>query len=166
MGQSPSGPNQQPSEPSSRRLPRGSPAEQIKWLDAALAQAETNESNLKNEVEVLKTSLTHALSSEREMRVSALNTREEWARLERALREDIGLLRKELESTEKELTKVKKELRGKMVVPFVQRLIQGRGKLVEETVTLEEPPQIVQAEDIEDQYVPSFLGCLLPCSRE
>ena len=85
--------------------------------------------------------------------------------MERALREDIGLLRKELESTEKELRKVKKELRGKMVVPFVQRLIQGRGKLVEETITLEEPPQIAQAEDIEDEYVPSFPGCLLPCSR-
>ena len=156
MGQGPS----QPDIPPSIRAPGGSPAEQIKWLDAALAQAETNESNLKNEVEVLKISLTHAFSSEREMRVSALNTREDWATLERALREDIGLLRKELEST-------KKELRGKMVVPFLQRLIQAwRGKVVEETITLEEPPQIAQTEDIENEYVTSFPGCLLPCSRE
>jgi len=166
MGQNPSVQNQQSPRPPLGRLPRGSQAERIRGLEAALAQAATNESNLKNEVEILKTSLTHALSSEREMRTSALNTREEWVSVERALREEIGVLRKELGNTEKELTKVKKELRGKMVVPFVQRLIQGRGKLVEEMITLEEPPQSANAELVEEECVPPFpAGCRLR-SRE
>ena len=162
MGQNPSVQNQHSSGPPSGRLPKGSQAEQIRGLEAALAQAATNESNLKNEVDVLKTSLTHALSSEREMRASALNTREEWERVERALLEEIGVLQKELSKTEKELTKVKKELRGKTVVPFVQRLIQGRGRLVEEMITLEEPPQSAHIEAVEDECVPPFLGCLPP----
>jgi hypothetical protein len=104
------------------------------------------------------------------MRVSALNTREEWARVEKALQEDIGVLRKEL-------AKVKKELRGKMLVPFVQRLIQwfvpfvqrliqGRGKLVDEIITLEEPPQSTEVEPIEEQCVLLLPGRFLRCSRE
>ena len=135
MGQSPSGPNQE----------------------------SANESSLKSEIETLKTSLTHALSSEREMRVSARDTREEWERVERTLREEIGVLKGALEKTEKELRKVQKELKGKKVVPFVQRLIQGRGRLVEEMITLEEPPQSARAEvEMEEECVPSFPGRLPP----
>jgi len=152
MGQNSSAQNQQ-----SSNLPSGCP------LQTALAQAATNESNLKIEIETLKTALAHALSSEREMRASARDTREEWERVERSLREEIGVLRKGLGNTLKELTKVKKELQGKKVVPFVQRLIQGKGRLVEEMITLEEPPQIVCAE-VEEECVPSFPGWLPPPS--
>jgi len=149
--------DQQSSELPSIWPPRGSQAEQIRGLETALAQAATNESNLKIEIKTLKTTLTHALSSEREMRASARDTREEWERVERSLREEIGVLRKSLGNTEKELVKVKKELQGKTVVPVVQRLIQGKGRLVEEMITLEEPPWNVCAE-VEEECVPSFPG--------
>jgi len=132
------------------------------------------------------------------MRASARDTREEWERVERSLREEIGVLRKGLGNTEKELTKVKKELQGKAVpfaqrliqgkvipfvqrliqgkaipfvqrliqgkiVPFVRRLIQGKGRLVEEMITLEESLRNVCVE-VEEEYVPSFLGWLPPLS--
>jgi len=139
-------------------------ADEVKRLQTALAHAATNESILKSEIETLKTSLTHALSSEREMRASARDTREEWERVERALREEIGVLRVGLVDTEKTLAKVKKELQGKKVVPFVQRLIKGKGRLVEEMITLEEPPQNVCAE-VDEECVTSFSGWLPPRSR-
>ena len=158
MGQNSSAQNQQSESPLGR-LPRDPQSEKLRRLQAALAQAASNESNLKHEIETLKTSLTHALSSEREMRASARDTREEWERVERALREEIGVLRNGLGDTEKALAKVRKELQGKKVVPFVQRLIQGKGRLVEEMITLEEPPQNVCAE-VEEECVPSFSGWL------
>src|SRR5258706_804467 len=163
MGQNSSAQNQQQSSESPFGRPPHSHAEQGKRLQTALVQAATNESNLKNEIETLKTSLTHALSSEREMRVSARDTREEWERVERSLREEIGVLRVGLGDTEKALAKVRKELQGKKVIPFVQRLIQGKGRSVEDMITLEEPPQIVCAE-MEEECVPSFSGWLLPRS--
>jgi chromosome segregation ATPase len=168
MGQSPSVQNQQSSESPSGDGAGNSQAEQIRRLQAALVQATANESSLKNEIETLKTSLTHALSSEREMRTSARDTREEWERVERALREEIGVLRNELGKTEKELAKVKKELKGRKVVPFVQRLIQApwKGGLVEEMITLEEP-DIARAEaEIEGEYVSSFPAPLSPSPRD
>lgn len=98
------------------------------------------------------------------MRASARDTREEWERVERALREEVFVLKNGLEDTEKALTKVKKELQGKKVIPFVQRLIQGKGRLVEEMITLEEPPQVVCAE-VEEECVLSFSGWLLSRSK-
>ena len=163
MGQNSSAQNQQQSSESPFGRPPHSHAEQVRRLQAALAQAAANESNLKNEIGTLKTSLTHALSSEREMRVSARDTREEWERVERTLREEVGVLKVRLVDTEKDLVKVRKELQGKKVIPFVQRLIQGKGRLVEDMITLEEPPQIVCAE-VEEEYVPSFSGWLPPRS--
>ena len=165
MGQSSSAQNQQQSSGSTfGRPPSHSHAEQVRRLQTALAQAATNESNLKNEIETLKTSLTHALSSEREMRASARDTREEWERVERALREEVSVLKNGLRDTEKALEKVKKELQGKKVIPFVQRLIQGKGRLVEEMITLEEPPQVACAE-VEEECVLSFSGWFLPRSK-
>ena len=129
---------------------------EIKSLKTSLATLATNESKFKNEIEVLKTFLAHALSSEREMRTSVRDTREEWERVQRALREEISVLRSELGNMEKELTKVKKELKGQ-VVPFVQRFIQGRSRLVEEMITLEEPPQTAPAEaEMEEECVLPF----------
>ena len=164
MGQNSSAQNQQSSGSPFGGRPRESQADKVKRLQTALALAATNESNLKSEIETLKTSLTHALSSEREMRASARDTREEWERVERALREEIGVLRVGLVDTEKTLAKVKKELQGKKVVPFVQRLIKGKGRLVEEMITLEEPPQNVCAE-VDEESVTSFSGWLPPRSR-
>ena len=115
------------------------------------------ERSLREEMKTLKTALTHALSSEREMRASARDTREEWERVERSLREEIGVLRKGLGNTEKELMTVKKELQEKKAVPFVQRLIQGKGRLVKEMTTLKEPPRNVCAE-VEEECVPCFPG--------
>jgi hypothetical protein len=163
MGQNSSAQNQQTSGPPFGCLPRDSHAENVRRLQTALAHAATNESNLKNEIETLKTSLTHALSSEQEMRASARDTREEWERVERALREENGILRNGLVDAEKALAKVKKELQGKKVVPFVQRLIQGKGRLVEEMITLEEPTQNVFAE-VEEECALSFSGWLPPRS--
>ena len=104
---------------------------------------------------MLKMALTHALSSEREMRASARHTREEWERVERALREEICVLRNVLGDTKKALAKVKKELQGKKGVPLFQRLIQGKRRLVEEMITLEEPLHNVCAK-VEEECVPLF----------
>ena len=165
MGQGPSAPNQQ-SSGSSSTGPLNSQTEQIRSLQAALAQASTNESNLKNEIETLKTSLTHALSSEREMRTSARDTREEWERVEKDLRQEISVLNKKLSNTQKELTKVKKELKGKKVIPFVQRLIQGQGSSVEDMITLEEPPRNASTQDeVEEECVSALPSWSLPLSK-
>jgi hypothetical protein len=89
------------------------------------------------EVETLKTALTHALTSEREMRVSARQTREEWERVERSLREEINTLRYDLGRT-------RKELKGKKMVPFIQRVL---GTCVHDVDTLGGSHQNVQAEE-------------------
>jgi hypothetical protein len=100
------------------------------------------------------------------MRASARDTREEWERVERALRQEISVLNKELSNTQKELTKVKKELKGKKVIPFVQRLIQGQGSSVEEMITLEEPPRNACAQDeVEEECVSALPSWLLPLSK-
>jgi hypothetical protein len=109
--------------------------------------------------------LTHALSSEREMRASARDTREKWERVERALRKEIDVLRNALGDTKKALAKVKKELQGKKGVSFVQRCIQGKRNLVEEMITLEEPPQNVCVR-VKEECVASFSGWLPPSSAQ
>ena len=168
MGQNPSEQNQQ-SSGSFSGGPWNPQAEQTRSLQAALAHASTNESNLKNEIETLKTSLIHALLSEREMRASARDTREEWERVERverALRQEISALNKELADTKKELAKFKKELKGKKGIPFVQRLFRGQRSLIEEMVTLEEPPRNTYAKDkVEEECVSALPSWSLPLSK-
>ena len=130
---------------------------QITPLQPPLAKVAAYESKLKNEIEALKTSLAHALSSEREMRAAARDMRDEWERAERALLEEIGALRKCLKDTKKALASAKKELEGKQVIRFIQRLIQGKRGSVEEMITLDEPPQIVCAK-AEEECVLSLSG--------
>jgi predicted RNase H-like nuclease (RuvC/YqgF family) len=72
----------------------------------AIAQAPSTP-NLKEEIETLKTSLTHALSSEQEMRAYAQETQEEWERVEKALRDENLALKQELEEASSELKRVK-----------------------------------------------------------
>lgn len=94
--------------------------QEVAALKRSLAQAVSSETSLKHEVETLKTTLTHALSSERDMRASARQTREEWEKVERTLREEINTLKYDME-------RMRKELKGKKVVPFIQRLVLRTG---------------------------------------
>jgi len=96
----------------------------------AIAQAPSTP-NLKEEIETLRTSLTHTLSSEQEMRAFAQETQEEWGRVEKALLDENLALKEELGEASRELKTVKRELNGKRAVPFVRRLLQERGRLVE-----------------------------------
>jgi len=96
----------------------------------AIAQAPSTP-NLKEEIETLRTSLTHTLSSEQEMRAFAQETQEEWERVEKALLDENLALKEELGEASRELKTVKRELNGKRAVPFVRRLLQERGRLVE-----------------------------------
>ena len=96
----------------------------------AIAQSPTTP-NLKGEIETLKTSLTHTLSSEQEMRAFAQETQEEWERVEKALRDENRTLKQEFVEASRELKKVKRQLNGKVAVPFMRRLLQERGRLVE-----------------------------------
>ncbi len=110
--------------------------QEIAALKKSLTRAVDSEVFLKREVETLKTTLTHALTSEREMRVSARQTREEWEIVERSLREEINTLRFDL-------GRMRKELKGKKMVPFIQRVL-GAG--LHEVDTLGGSQQNVQAE--------------------
>ena len=107
----------------------------------AIAQSPTTP-NLKGEIETLKTALTHALSSEQEMRAFAQETQEEWERTEKVLRDENLALKQELGEASRELKRAKRQLNGKMAVPFMRRLLLERGRLVEivkpEDVTCEE----------------------------
>ena len=122
----------------------------IKALDSTLAQLSGNISNLekevarltaiaqdpstpnlKGEIETLKTSLTHTLSSEQEMRAFAQKTEEEWERVEKALLDENHVLKQDLAEASRELKGVKRQLNGKFAVPLMRRLLQDRGRLVE-----------------------------------
>lgn len=105
--------------------------QEIERLKAALAEAASTESKLKDDIETLKITLTHALSSEQEMRASARETREVWERVEKELRQENFGLVDELGKTSKQLKRVQRELKGKKLVPFMRRLLQERGRLVE-----------------------------------
>src|SRR5258706_8594051 len=93
----------------------------------AIAQSPTTP-NLKGEIETLKTSLTHSLSSEQEMRAFAQETQEEWERVEKTLRDENLALKQELGEASRELKRVKRQLNGKIAVPFMRRLLQERGR--------------------------------------
>jgi len=73
------------------------------------------------------------------MRVSARETREVWERVEKELRQENLALVDELGKTSKQLKRVQKELRGKKLVPFMRRLLQERGRLVEVAAPEERP---------------------------
>ena len=94
--------------------------QEIAALKKSLTRATDSETSLMREVEALKTALTHALTSEREMRVSARQTREEWERVERSLREEINTLGDDL-------GRMRKELKGRKMVPFIQRVLGTYG---------------------------------------
>ena len=96
----------------------------------AIAQSPTTP-NLKGDIETLKISLTHTLSSEQEMRAFAQETQEEWERVEKVLRDENIALKQELGEASRELKRVKRQLNGKMAVPLMRRLLQERGRLVE-----------------------------------
>ena len=72
------------------------------------------------------------------MRASARETREEWERVEKVLRQENLALKGELDGTSRELKRVQRELKGKKFVPFMRRLLQQRGRLVE-IITQESP---------------------------
>lgn len=114
--------------------------QEIERLKAALAEAASTESKLKDEVDTLKTTLTHSLSSEQEMRVSARETREAWERVEKELRQENSALVEELGRSSKQLKRVQRELKGKKLVPFMRRLLQERGRIVE-VITPETPSE-------------------------
>jgi len=103
-------------------------------LKVSHARTVSAESKLKEEVEVLKTTLTHALTSERDMRTSARETREEWERIEKSLREEIDRLRIGLETIENDVS-VKRET----VASRVEQNIQGRVRTVEDPIALKQP---------------------------
>ena len=96
----------------------------------AIAQASSTP-NLKEELETLKTSLTHALSSEQEMRAFVQETQADCERAENALRDENISLKEELEAANRELNMVKREVNKKRAVPFMRRLLQERGRLLE-----------------------------------
>ena len=114
----------------------------------AIAQSPTTP-NLKGEIETLKTSLTHALSSEQEMRAFAQETQEEWERVEKALRDENRTLKQELGEAGRELKRVKRQLNGKIAVPFMRRLLQERGRLVEIVKPEDDSGEEEVQEDIE-----------------
>ena len=91
-------------------------SEQEMRVSARQTRATDPETSQMREVEALKTTLTHALTSEREMRVSARQTREEWERVERGLREEIDELGHDL-------GRMRKELKGRRMVPLIQRVL-------------------------------------------
>jgi hypothetical protein len=67
------------------------------------------------------------------MRASARETRGAWERVEKELRQENLALVEELGKTGKQLKRVQRDLRGKKLVPFMRRLLQERGRLVEVT---------------------------------
>ena len=112
----------------------------------AIAQSPTTP-NLKGEIETLKTSLTHALSSEQEMRAFAQETQEEWERVEKVLRDENLALKQEFRESSRELKRVKRQLNGKMAVPFMRRLLQERGRLVE----IVKPEDDTTSEEVQEE---------------
>jgi len=108
---------------------------------------------LNDEVASLRASLTRALCSVQDMRASARETCEVWELVEDALCQENLALKEEIKKTRHELNRAKLELNGKHFLPFVNRLVQGRGRLVEEVSAPEAPPPITQAERMRRMYL-------------
>ena len=114
----------------------------------AIVQAPSTPS-LKDELVTLRASLARAVCSVQDMRASARETREVWELTEKELRQENLALKEEIGTTRQELNKAKSELEGKKLIPFVNRFIQGRGRLVEEVGPPEVPPPTTQAAQTE-----------------
>jgi chromosome segregation ATPase len=123
--------------------------QEIERLKAALEEATSTESRLKDDIETLKTTLTHSLASEQEMRASVRTTREDWERAEKELRQESRALVDELGKTNKELKRVHRELKGKRLVPFMRRLLQERGRIVEAIPQESTPPDTATREEVQ-----------------
>ena len=91
-----------------------------------------NASKLKEDKNVLKTTFTHVLTSERDMRTSARETLEEWERVEKSLREEIGALKHVLEITSN-------DIEGGKAASRVQQTIQEKVRTHEDTIALRQP---------------------------
>ena len=89
-------------------------------------------SKLKEDNKVLKTALTHALTSEHDMRTSARETREEWEKVEKSFREEIGALKHGLEITGN-------DIKGEKAASRVQQAIQESVRTHEDTIALKQP---------------------------
>jgi hypothetical protein len=88
------------------------------------------------------------------MRASARETREVWELVESALRQENHTLREEIGKTRQELNRARSELEGRKFLPFVNRFIQGRGRVVEEVSApdLVQPPT-TQVERMKRAYM-------------
>jgi predicted RNase H-like nuclease (RuvC/YqgF family) len=125
--------------------------QEIKRL-TAIVQAPSTPS-LKDEIVTLRASLTRAQCSVKDMRASARETHEVWELVETALRQENFTLKEEIGKTKQELSRAKNELDGKRFLPFVNRFIQGRGRVVEEVSAPEVPPPTAQAERMKHLYM-------------
>lgn len=106
---------------------------------------------VKDEITTLRATLSRASCSVHDLRASARETREVWELVEKALRQENLTLREDLGKTKQELVKARSELEGKQILPFVRRVIEGRGRLVEEVAAPEKPPPTTQAD--QERYV-------------
>ena len=110
----------------------------VRNTSTALALRENNTklkatvSKLKEENRVLKTTFTHVLTSERDMRTSARETREELETVEKSLREEIGALKHELEITGD-------DIKGEEAASRVQQTIQEEVRTHEDTIAPKQP---------------------------
>ena len=108
---------------------------------------------LKDELVTLKASLARALCSMKDMRESARETREVRELVENALRQENLAMKEEIVETRQQLSKAKSELKRMKLLPFVNRLIEGSGRLVEEVSAPEAPPPTTQAEQMRHAYM-------------
>ena len=105
--------------------------QELEALKGSLAQTASTELKLKEEIEVLKTTLTHALTSERNMRFSARETREDWEKVEKSLREEIVALKSGSEI-------VDNDVKGKRVASRVQPTAHRRVRAVKDETALKQ----------------------------
>jgi len=104
----------------------------IDELKGSLAGYASTISKLREDKKVIKTSFTHALTSERDMRTSARETREEWEKVEKSLRAEIAALRVALGITGN-------DRKGGEVASGVQRTIEEEVGPIEGAIALKQP---------------------------
>ena len=106
--------------------------EDNKALKESLVRSESIISKLKEDNNVLKTTFTHVLTSERDMRTSAREKHEEWAKAEQALRAEIRALKLVLETK----GNYSKGIKG---ASRVQRAVQEKVRTDEDKIVLKQP---------------------------
>jgi myosin heavy subunit len=111
--------------------------QEIKDLKRSRAKNASKKAKLREEIEVTKTTLMHSLVSEVDMRISARETREEWEKVEKSLREEIDALGPGLEV-------INRGLKGKMVASHVQQANQRRVRTIKDTIALEQPSKALE----------------------